>query len=47
MGIFFSCQVSEQMKNQASASTSIVIVLTDGELAVFLHSMSVVEVNPT
>ncbi|XP_004075042.2 anthrax toxin receptor 2 isoform X1 [Oryzias latipes] len=37
--------VSEQMKNQASASTSIVIVLTDGELAVFLHSMSVVEAD--
>uniref|UniRef100_A0A8C7Y6L3 ANTXR cell adhesion molecule 2b n=1 Tax=Oryzias sinensis TaxID=183150 RepID=A0A8C7Y6L3_9TELE len=37
--------VSEQMKNQASASTSIVIVVTDGELDVFLHSMSVVEAD--
>ncbi|RVE65635.1 hypothetical protein OJAV_G00118310 [Oryzias javanicus] len=37
--------VSEQMRNQASASTSIVIVLTDGELEVFIHSMSVAEAN--
>ncbi|KAF6725934.1 Anthrax toxin receptor 2 [Oryzias melastigma] len=37
--------VSEQMKNQTSASTSIVIVLTDGELEVYLYSMSVAEAD--
>lgn len=41
----FTRQVSEQMKTQASPSSSIIIVLTDGKLEVYPFELSVQEVS--
>ncbi len=43
----FTHQVSEQMKTQASPSSSIIIVLTDGKLEVYPFELTLQEVSNT